>query len=78
MVPPSPSLILESWGNTLLRGNGSEWLRWMLKQGGVILQNDTLNHTQLHLHPTQITETIGCFRTSLSLLSTHPRILVAC
>jgi hypothetical protein len=36
MVAPICSL-LERWGNTLVKDNGSAWLRWLLKQGGVIL-----------------------------------------
>jgi hypothetical protein len=35
--PPSLSLILESWGSTCGQRYGSGWLRWLLKQGGVIL-----------------------------------------
>jgi hypothetical protein len=40
MVVPTLSVILsESWGNTLhmVKDNGFGWLRWLLKQGRVIL-----------------------------------------
>jgi hypothetical protein len=41
------SFIVETWGIHMVRDNRSGWLRWLLKQGGVILTKHTLNHTQI-------------------------------
>jgi hypothetical protein len=58
--PPPLCLILEGWGNTHGQVNGSGRLRWLLKQGGVILA-------------TQNTETIGVLYNSplLDMIIVH-------
>jgi hypothetical protein len=53
---PTPSFILERLGKIhMVKDNGSGLLRWLTKQGVVNLPN----HIQSHLHPSQVTETIG-------------------
>jgi hypothetical protein len=58
-------------GIHVVKDNESGWLKWLIRQGKVTLPNHTQNPPKSRRQQVLI-------RTSLSLLSGHPRILVAC